>query len=1154
MVYGIQALVLIATILGAGDRAVAQDTVKPKALPGRAPITNAQVFWGLDNSEKSKPQSVRFDVVVYYYDPLWQLIWGEIEGRGSFLPVRGEPLPIKTGQRVVIEGVVVPSRGILRDEVTVTVLQENALPEPLSSDGRVGEALAFDAQWTSLRGYVCQQREVDATHLEYQVMAEGWLVTVRMLVSATEPLRQLVGEMVRFNGVYVGTIDADQHVKEINFWVPRSSDVTVLGGLNDDPRFQLPVTPLEELPAGKAGKWVRILGALKDWVPGQSLVIRDDTGQIAVKSPQPASLAIGDMIEVVGRLDRSELNTTLEEPLFRILPRRADALPPGQRAGAPTLRLRVVQQIMELPPSEASRGYPVSLRGTVSWSNPKADFFFLHDATGNIRVRRFGDAAMPPINQVVAVEGVSSFGQFAPEVQLQSVALQALIVPPAAPRISLEQALSGEEEARQVEMYGYIRDINQDSEWTRLDLTADTGEFSVYVPMDPTLTDLLGASVGVTGVCTAETNQQGQMTGIRLWAAGRDALVVDQSQPADPFSIESRSIASLTDRAFMKTTSRRVRVLGRALLQVPGRYLYLQDESGGLLVLTRETKPLAPGTWIDVVGFPGRAGSRMALREAVWRAHTEEAQIVPQVIARPAVLTLEADSRLVRVSALLRQVVGNGDETRLTLQADNRIVDAIIHSAGAWTPPEPGSLLELTGVYVCEFDEYRRPHSFHLELPDPSGIALLASPSWWTAQRALFVAGVFAFCAALILGWVVALRRRVQAQTEMIRLQLEKEARLQNELERSSRLESLGVLAGGIAHDFNNLLTAILGNLGLAAMDKRAMAAAGDCIAEAERGARRARDITQQLLTFAKGGDPVRTSVLLPDIVTEAANFARHGTNVRFDFDFPPDLPPGDVDAGQISRVVHNLVLNAVQAMPDGGVVSIGLAAVTLGTGEVDMLAPGRYIRLTVADTGKGIPPEILARIFDPYFSTKTKNSGLGLATVRSIIKKHNGHVDVQSRPGTGTTFAIWLPVAREAAVVPAGPSRLQSNSPARILLMDDEEVIRKVAGRMLSLANHEVVFAVDGGEAIRLFAEARKAASPFDLVIFDLTVPGGMGGKDALQELLKIDPDVRAIASSGYSSDPVMANPQDFGFRATLAKPYDIPDLMRVVEQVRAG
>jgi two-component system cell cycle sensor histidine kinase/response regulator CckA len=374
-------------------------------------------------------------------------------------------------------------------------------------------------------------------------------------------------------------------------------------------------------------------------------------------------------------------------------------------------------------------------------------------------------------------------------------------------------------------------------------------------------------------------------------------------------------------------------------------------------------------------------------------------------------------------------------------------------------------------------------------------------------------------------------------------------------LERSSRLESLGVLAGGIAHDFNNLLTAVLGNLGLAARDQRVMAAAGDCITEAERGARRARDITQQLLTFAKGGDPVRTAVLLPDVVSEAASFARHGSNVRFDFDYPPDLPPGNVDAGQISHVVHNLVINAVQAMSDGGVVHIALAAVNLGSGEVDTLPQGAYLRLTIADTGQGIPPERLARIFDPYFSTKPKagNSGLGLATVRSIIKKHNGHIEVESTVGQGTTFRVWLPVAREEAVPTGGALPAGSPAaPARVLVMDDEEAVRRVAGRMLALAGHAAVFAADGDEAIRAYQAASQSIQPFDLVIFDLTVPGGMGGKDALQALLKIDPGIRAIASSGYSNDPVMARPKEYGFRTSLPKPYDIPDLARAIEEAR--
>jgi len=487
------------------------------------------------------------------------------------------------------------------------------------------------------------------------------------------------------------------------------------------------------------------------------------------------------------------------------------------------------------------------------------------------------------------------------------------------------------------------------------------------------------------------------------------------------------------------------------------------------------------------------------------------------------------------------------------LQAGDMITEARLPGTTAWSVPEPGSLLEVTGVYVLEFDEYRRPRGFGLELRSPADIVVREAPPWWTMRRTLYGVGGLVACMLLISGWSVGLRRQVRAQTEQIRRQLENEARLQAELERSSRLESLGVLAGGIAHDFNNLLTTILGNLGLAAMDERVMAAAGDCISEAERGAKRARDITQQLLTFAKGGDPIRTTVSLPEIITEAANFARHGSNVRLDFDFPPDLPPGDVDAGQISRVIHNLVINAVQAMPEGGVVSCALVAVDLGADEVDRLPEGRYLRLTVSDTGVGIPPENLARIFDPYFSTKSKNNGLGLATVRSIVKKHLGHIEAESHVGRGTTFRLWLPAARPAqpsALLPA--ARPAVTGPARVLVMDDEEVIRRVAGRMLSLAGHQVAFAPDGAEAVRTYLAARSSGQPFDLVIFDLTVPGGMGGKDALQEILRSDPGVRGVASSGYSNDPVMANPATFGFRSCLPKPYDMPDLFRAINEAR--
>jgi signal transduction histidine kinase/ligand-binding sensor domain-containing protein/CheY-like chemotaxis protein len=397
-----------------------------------------------------------------------------------------------------------------------------------------------------------------------------------------------------------------------------------------------------------------------------------------------------------------------------------------------------------------------------------------------------------------------------------------------------------------------------------------------------------------------------------------------------------------------------------------------------------------------------------------------------------------------------------------------------------------------------------------------------------------------------------ALRRLVARQTTQIRQQLEKESQLRAELERSARLESLGVLAGGIAHDFNNLLTVVIANLGLAAADDRVTSVAGDLIEAAQRGATRAAELTQQLLTFAKGGDPVRGAVSLPDVVREAAEFARHGSAVRCDISVEPGLPAADADRGQISRVVHNLVLNATQAMPHGGIVRIAMAATQVQPDENPSVSPGRYVKLTIADEGSGIAPEHLPHVFEPYFSTKPKNHGLGLATVHSIIKKHGGHITVQSELGRGTVFQIWLPAAAAAsAPAPAaGRDTPGARSSVRVLFMDDEEVIREVAGGILRHLGHEATIVADGAEAVRAYESAHAARKPYDVVVLDLTVPGGVGGREAIEAIRQIEPRVRAVVSSGYSSDPVLANPQRYGFLAVVPKPYQVEQLARAIER----
>jgi PAS domain S-box-containing protein len=379
-------------------------------------------------------------------------------------------------------------------------------------------------------------------------------------------------------------------------------------------------------------------------------------------------------------------------------------------------------------------------------------------------------------------------------------------------------------------------------------------------------------------------------------------------------------------------------------------------------------------------------------------------------------------------------------------------------------------------------------------------------------------------------------------------------ARLEAELVRASKLESIGVLAGGIAHDFNNLLTVVLGNLTLALLDEKTLAAGGRWLREAERGTLRAKELTQQLLTFAKGGEPLRSTVRLPDIVREAAEFALHGSAVKCEFAFDPDLRPADVDKGQIGQVVQNLVINSLQAMAGGGVIRVALRNETLSAGAVAPLPGGEYIRLDISDTGRGIAPQHLARIFEPFFTTKESGTGLGLATVYSVVQKHGGHVTVESELGRGTAFHVWLPAARSE---PAATTK--SNTPfvavrGRVLFMDDEEPIRVMTAALLERLGLDACMATDGAEAVREYATARHSNRPFDLVIMDLTVAGGMGGAAAMREILKIDPAARGIVSSGYSSDPVMANYRAHGFRAMVPKPYRMADFTRTIREVLSG
>jgi PAS domain S-box-containing protein len=386
--------------------------------------------------------------------------------------------------------------------------------------------------------------------------------------------------------------------------------------------------------------------------------------------------------------------------------------------------------------------------------------------------------------------------------------------------------------------------------------------------------------------------------------------------------------------------------------------------------------------------------------------------------------------------------------------------------------------------------------------------------------------------------------------------------KIEKESARIEKLESVSLLASGVAHDFNNILTTIMNNLVLARMVKDS----GDKLLEkldsTEEAVLKAKELTNQLLTFAKGGSSVKELVSIGDLVKNSVEFSLRGSNVSSDISVGEDLWPVEVDAVQMHQVISNLVINAAQAMPDGGILSVSLANCRVRPGESALVKGGRYVKLGFRDQGPGISEDLLGKVFDPYFTTKPEGSGLGLATVYSIISKHDGYVFVDSEEGRGAEFTICLPAAKgkgaeAASIEESGKIKGAGGKSAvgsKILIMDDEEDIRVLLSELLHSAGFKVVTARDGEEAIHLYREVMDGEDRFDCIIMDLTIPGGMGGREAISRLRQIDPGVRAIVSSGYANDPAMIDHKSYGFLGRIAKPYRLDVLIETLNEVVCG
>jgi signal transduction histidine kinase/ActR/RegA family two-component response regulator len=374
------------------------------------------------------------------------------------------------------------------------------------------------------------------------------------------------------------------------------------------------------------------------------------------------------------------------------------------------------------------------------------------------------------------------------------------------------------------------------------------------------------------------------------------------------------------------------------------------------------------------------------------------------------------------------------------------------------------------------------------------------------------------------------------------------------------KLESTGILAGGIAHDFNNLLTSILLHAEMAAEPGTTPAETAESLATIRQGALAAQVLTQQLITFARGGTALREPTVLSSLLRESVPLALSGSSHRAELSIPEELWPAEVDVGQIGQVVRNLVLNAREAMSDGGTVSIRAGTAVLSDGNAHGLRAGRYVEIVVADEGPGIAPDVLPRLFDPYFSTKMrgpqKGMGLGLTICHSVVQRHGGAIAVESELGRGTSFLVLLPACDETphAAGDGVVATSHASGTARVLVMDDEPMVLRTCAVLLRRLGYDTELVADGCEAVEAYERARSEGRSFDAVLLDLTVRGRMGGKEAVRELLARDPHARAIVMSGYSDDDVMREYTRFGFCERLTKPFDTAAVREVLGRVTSG
>ncbi len=1076
-------------------------------------ITNMAQYWVIKGQPEVGNQlhRVRMELLMYYCNTNWSVYWGQSDGVFGFLPFQNLPRSLKIGDRILVDGWSLPvDESFLWNRTTIKTLSESNAIEAVPTAGKLLATNELQGRLVETEALVDSVQMVTAWQLKLSLLTDGFAVDAFVQADTPDEGAALAGKIIEVRGVYSATLDPFGKVSNITLWVPDMNYVKTISSLAEDPRFSIPVVTSESFSPSESPPMVRVKGVVRSQELGESVTIWDATGQIRILAKQRLPLQLGERIEAIGYPSFQGLDHVLLRGLFRLAPNKEagdfDLMTNG-------LRLRLAEQVCALDQEALAQHPAASLQGLVTFVDSRAHFMVMQDSSGGIRVmqsRIFQSGRNTHPGMLVTVDGVAAMGDFAPVITNAIVRQTGTTLMPAAPLINFEQAMTGTEDGHWIQMRGYVRKATLQRRALQLQLVAPGGEFTARLPADDAPQVAPGSIVVVHGVCAAIANSRRQLTGFQIWSTLPGSVQTEQLAPTNLFAEPQRPLASLRRFNLFNTLDQRVHTVGTVTLQVPGRYLYLQDGDSSLMALCDQTDPLQPGDRVEIVGFSGHEGGNFLLREAVYRRIGSGHEPLPTEPATLQTVNEDWEGLLVRTEGRLLDVVRKPEETRLILQVKDHVFEAKLNEFARFTNSETGldagkqavgAKLAVTGVYRIQRDESGNPLSFLLNLRSWKDVRVLEPPSWWTLRRLLFILAGALPVFGVALFWALQTRRhnqrlqrtqielkqahdkleeRVAERTRELNEEVEARKRAlvrlsdaQQRLIIASRQAGMAEVATGILHNVGNILNSVnisasmigdsLPRLRIEKLLKVAdlLTEHGDRLADFLTQDPRGRalpgylqqlgatmeeskaTLNNEVQSLHKQVDHIKAviawqqgyarssgfyEVLNPEQLMEdalqinQAAYQRHGIEVLRQY---APLPPMTMDRHKIMQILINLLSNAKQALTDASVKTKRVIPRIRMHGE-------DWVRFEVSDTGIGITPENLERIFSAGFTTKVDGHGFGLHSGANSAMEMGGRLFALSEgAGCGATFILELPVAPQSQ--PAAATNHHREEPQQI-------------------------------------------------------------------------------------------------------------------------